>query len=111
MVPAKTTVYCQGNGSPIRAEYLRDDQPDGCRNEGRYLTENGERFCGLCDAERDATSIRISDLPALLRLLGDLADRRIRMGWARDTSDYVQLTDGDLDDMLKLISKRGVTFK
>lgn len=38
-----------------------------CGNEARYITEHGEFTCALCPLGDGVDSIRLSDVPALLR--------------------------------------------
>lgn len=105
-------IRCKGFGPTTRPGYLRDNEPDlACPNEARYITEEGSWLCGVCDASQDSiASIRLSDVPMLIKLLGDIAIRRLA------PSDIVGgggafLDRADLADMIALISKRGVTFQ
>lgn len=79
-----------------------------CANDGRYITDGGTLLCGLHDLQVESVSIRLSDVPALLALLGNVAAREQAPGVPTEIN---ALHLADLRDMLKLIQKRGVTFK
>lgn len=72
-----------------------------CANTARYITEHGVMLCGLCDASQTlVASIRISDVPDIVKHLRELATGRI------GTDEHL-VTLGKLSSF---VSKRGVTF-
>lgn len=114
---------CMGAGPSLRPDYLRDNEPDlECPNDGRYVNEHNEIRCGICDAKDDDPSIRLSDLPTLIALLGDIASRvpDNMPALGRDVGDFLlgdldnpdaHLSRADVGAMLALVQKRGVTFR
>lgn len=56
-----------------------------CSNEARYINERGELCCGLCPIKQGIDSIRILDVPHLLR-----ACRWVLRARGRDASSTIR---------------------
>lgn len=53
-------------------------------NEARYINSMGIYACGVCDAQNSSTSIKLTDVPELLRLLDAVMRGQPRIGNAFD---------------------------
>ena len=89
------------------------------KNEARYLAVRrvvhgvvaSARTCGICDAIDlpGFISVRLSDLPQLLAIVGDIAlEGRLT---SKPGDDYVSVTPAHFEKLRELIQKRGATFK